>query len=210
VFASIARLERSLREKGLQQLSVTADQPDARVMVDEVELGAAPATTALPVGTHRLRVVADGFETLDRSVVLDLVQPVEIAAALQPKAPPPPVVSVEPEPAKFPVRAPEPMVLTPSKLPTVPVVASTSASPRVWTWVVGGLALASAATGGVLLGTAYANANPTVLNANTARTRDQANALYQGVQSPWLGSTVAFGIAGAAAIAAIILFFVEQ
>jgi tetratricopeptide (TPR) repeat protein len=214
VFSSIARLERTLRDQGLQQLTVLADQPAARVLVDEVELGPAPATAALPVGAHRVRVVAEGFEPFEKAVLLELVQPVEVAVSLQPRAPAPPVISAEVDAPKVePVRPPEPIVLTPTPTPvvTAPKVAVVppARSPRVWTWVVGGLALAGAATGAGLLGASWGDAQQLTQSA-PSRSKDTANSLYGSVQNTWLGSTIAFAAAGVSAVAAVILFFLEQ
>ncbi len=213
VFTAISALERKLRDQGLQQLDVTVDQPGATVTVDDADLGRAPVTVALPVGVHRLRVVADGFEPYEKAVLLELVQFVDLAVSLQPRAPAPPVVIAETDAPKVsPLPVAEPRIVP---APSAPVVVPAAPGPalqpraRVWTWVLGGVAVAGAAAGGGLLGASWSSAKE--LKASGAnRSRDTANSLYVSTQTTGLWSTVAFATAGAAAVAAVILFFLEQ
>lgn len=126
---AIANLERRLKEKGLQQLLVFADPPGATIEVDGKVLGNSPASVELSAGNHRLVVKAEGFETADRSFVMQTARATEMTINLRPVAkagepvkveptptptvtttktdpgppPPPPVVTAEPEPTKPPL-----------------------------------------------------------------------------------------------------------
>ncbi len=66
-------------EAGTALLSVTSGVEGARVWVDAVEVGTVPLTRYLPVGTHQLRVAANGYDPFVRRIVLekDLVLRVE-------------------------------------------------------------------------------------------------------------------------------------
>jgi tetratricopeptide (TPR) repeat protein len=202
VSESIARLERSLRAKGLQQLSVTAQPAGAHVTVDGAELGPAPATVTLPVGVHRVVVSAEGFASFEKAVLLQLLEASSLEVTLEPAAP---VVDA-------PVRVAQP-VLEPAVKPSEPtaLAATVELQPkrRVWTWVAGGVAVAAAGVAGGLLGGAYGNAGQ-LAQPNAARTPAEANRLYDGGKAMGVGSQVAWGVAGAAAVAAVILFIAEK
>lgn len=211
---AIANLERRLKEKGLQQLMVFADPPTAVIEVDGKLLGNSPASIELTAGNHKLVVKADGFETTERAFVMQTARATEmtinlrpVAAKLDPPPPPPPLVDV---PKKDEPKKDEPVKLTPKDT----VVASSgngvtkTAEPakkgRLWTWVAGGVAVASAGAG-VGMGVVAQSTAKNVPNAAVGMADDQARSA-QGLAT---GANVAYGVAGAAAITAVVLFFVE-
>lgn len=203
---AIANLERRLKEKGLQQLLVFADPPTASIEVDGKVLGNSPASVELTAGNHKLVVKADGYETVERAFVMQVQRATEMTINLRPGGapPPPPLVTA---PAKD---EPKAAVLTPkddgSGKPAGDVTgkAEPAKKGRLWTWVAGGVAVASVGAG-VGLGVAAQNTAAQVPNAPIGMAPQQA----QSAQSLALGANVAYGVAGAAAITAVILFFVE-
>jgi tetratricopeptide (TPR) repeat protein len=208
---AIANLERRLKEKGLQQLLVFADPPNAIIEVDGKVLGNSPASIELTAGNHKLVVKAEGFETTERAFVMQVQRATEMTinlrpAGAKPDAPPPPPPLVD-APKKD---EPKSATLTPKD-----DVAGTSggavtgkAEPakkgRLWTWVAGGVAVASAGAG-VGLGVVAQNTAAQVPSAPIGMAPQQA----QSAQSLALGANIAYGVAGAAAITAVVLFFVE-
>lgn len=211
---AIANLERRLKEKGLQQLMVFADPPAAVIEVDGKVLGNSPASIELTAGNHKLVVKADGYETTERSFVMQTARATEMTinlrpagAKMEPPPPPPPLVDV---PKKDEPKKDEPPKLTPKDT----VVASSgngvtkTAEPakkgRLWTWVAGGVAVASAGAG-VGMGVVAQSTAKNVPNAAVGMADDQARSA-QGLAT---GANVAYGVAGAAAITAVVLFFVE-
>jgi hypothetical protein len=85
----------------------------------------------------------------------------------------------------------------------------TNESPRrrVATWVVGGGALAAAAVGTGLLFASNDSVN--TLRASSHE-RPQADQLVTTANTTAVGSQVSYALAGSAAIAAVVLFFVER
>ncbi len=210
---AIANLERRLKEKGLQQLMVFADPPTAVIEVDGKVLGNSPASIELTAGNHKLSVKADGYETTERAFVMQTARATEMTINLRPAGtkldppPPPPLVDV---PKKDEPKKDEPPKLTPKDT----VVASSgngvtktgepAKKGRLWTWVAGGVAVASVGAG-VGMGVVAQNTAKTVPDAAIGQARAQA----QSAQGLALGANVAYGVAGAAAITAVVLFFVE-
>jgi hypothetical protein len=208
VVDSISRMERKLREKGLQQLTVAADHPGARVSVDGADVGPAPATLALPVGVHQLVVTAVGFEPYEQSVLLQLSQGTDLSVTLRAVSVAPVAVVVD-APRIEPVAAPP--LLTPAPAP--PKVELTQAAPRptgrVWTWVAGGATVVGAGLGAGLLAGAAGNAR-TLNTLDPMRSRADADSLLGGYGAMTTGAEVAFAVAGVAAVTTIILLVVEK
>jgi tetratricopeptide (TPR) repeat protein len=204
VFSSIARLERKMRERGLQQLTVEADRPEAQVKVDDVILGKAPATTALPLGPHRVVVTAEGFEPFEKTVQLQLTQATEVTVALQAVRP-----AVADAPRLEPTVSTAPVNTPPPAAPLVVVTPEPKPHARVWTWVAGGVAVAGVGVAtGLMIG---ASSNARELNTlDPARTRPTADGLYSGYQSMTVGSDIAWAVAGTAAVTTLILFLAEK
>lgn len=210
---AIGNLERRLKEKGLQQLMVFAEPPHARIEVNGKFLGNSPSTVELTTGNHRLAVSAEGYEKVERSFVMSGARSVEMTIYLRPlgadrdAGPPPPPPLVDAPRKDEPVKA---AALTPAPTTTVATdVTKPGATPakkgRVFTWVAGGAAVAGAGAA-VGLGLAASSAASTYRNADPAIDRVP---LYNDARALETGTNVAWGVAGAAAITAVVLFFVE-
>jgi hypothetical protein len=106
--------------------------------------------------------------------------------------------------------APKKVDLTPSGKADVSISTgpSTPRGPRVFTWLALGVGAAAAGTG-VALGLSAQN------NANSLRTAPEpfkpgdAQALASKATGMATGANVAYGVAGAAVVTAVVLFFVE-
>lgn len=210
---AIANLERRLKEKGLQQLMVFADPPTAVIEVDGKVLGNSPASIELTAGNHKLSVKADGYETTERAFVMQTSRATEMTINLRPAGtkldppPPPPLVDV---PKKDEPKKDEPPKLTPKDMVVASGTgASKTAEPakkgRLWTWVAGGVAVASVGAGAGMGVVAQNTAKGIGPNTPIGMADDQARSA-QGLAT---GANIAYGVAGAAAITAVVLFFVE-
>lgn len=206
---AIANLERRLREKGMQQLMVFADPPNARIAVDGKELGSSPASVELVAGNHVLTVTADGYEKVERSFVMQTTRATEMTISLRPVGSAPIATDVPKAETKPATNEPPP---PPPPLVVTQPVEQPKKSGRVWTYVAGGVAVASLGAG-IGLGAASNGAieqftktgphNPDTVQMEFNTAQANANGLATG-------ANVAYGVAGAAAITAIILFFVEK
>jgi hypothetical protein len=212
---AIANLERRLKEKGLQQLMVFADPPTAIIEVDGKVLGNSPASVELTAGNHKLLVRAEGYETTERAFVMQTARATEMTINLRPAAAkpmdppaPPPLVDA---PKKD---DPKVASLTPTKDVTGTSTGATDvtkpAEPvkkggRLWTWVAGGAAVAAAGAG-VGMGFAAQEESGRTANPPEGVTPAQQAMNAQGLAT---GANVAYGVAGAAAVAAVVLFFIE-
>ena len=193
---AITNLERRLKEKGVQQLMVYADPATSHIEVDGKPLGTSPASVELTAGNHVLVVKNDGYETVERSFVMSVQRSTEITINLRQKA------------ADAPVRE-TPVALTPAS--PAPELSATAPAPRkgrVGTWVAGGVAVAGLGAG-IALGVMSSSANGQLHTLTPDRTTAQADGLKSQSQGLATGANIAYGVAGAAAITAVILFFVE-
>ena len=208
---AIANLERRLREKGLQQLMVFADPANARISVDGKELGTSPVSIELIAGNHQLTVVAEGFEKAERSFVMQTTRATEMTISLRPagKEPTQPLATDTPkaQPKKDTVGDPGPPPLLPPPVVTAPI----EKKGRVWTYVAGGVAVASLGAG---LGLGVASQGQiTEYNKvvhEPANVQTEFDAAKGRADSLAVGANVAYVAAGAAAVTAVILFFVEK
>jgi tetratricopeptide (TPR) repeat protein len=194
---SIANLERKLRGKGLQQILIFALPKDATITVNGKMLGTSPASTELPAGTHTLAVRASGYTAVERTFSMQLAKGSELTVVLEKAA----VAASTPSdaPVNGPALAPEASTQTEAAVAPAP-------RRRLFTFVAGGLALAGLGTG-IALGVVSANASAT-LHAEP-HPQAEATALVNTATSTAIGANVAYGVAGAAAITAVILFIVE-
>ncbi|MDP2272605.1 MAG: PEGA domain-containing protein [Archangium sp.] len=209
---AIANLERRLREKGMQQLMVFADPPDARIAVDGKELGSSPASVELVAGNHTLTVSADGFEKVERSFVMQTTRATEMTISLRPAGAPvkEPVASDAPklEPKTTTTQAGDPP-------PTPPLVVTPveTKKGRLWTYVAGGVAVASLGTA-VGLGVASNGAMEQFTKVQEPHPPGEVQARFdaanQSASGLATGANVAYGVAGVAAATAIVLFFIEK
>ncbi|MCA2981584.1 MAG: PEGA domain-containing protein [Myxococcaceae bacterium] len=207
---AIANLERRLKEKGLQQLMVFADPPTAVIEVDGKVLGNSPASIELTAGNHRLAVRAEGYETTERSFVMQTARATEMTINLRPLAkgteamPPPP----PPPPL---VDAPKATTLTPKSTGDTSSTDATASGEaakkggRLWTWAAGGTAVVAAGAG-VALGLAAQGAAAQTANPPMGMTPAQQAASAQGFAT---GANISYAVAGTAAVAAVVLFFIE-
>ncbi len=211
VSAAITNLEARLRERGQQQLLVVAEPADARIIVDGKDLGTSPASIELVAGNHTVKVTADGYDTYESAFVMQLNRSVDKTVVLRVATGAPPLVPAEePKLADAPVRD-EPK-LTPADVPEAgPAVAVSSSGGekkgRVWTWVVGGAAVASAGAGvGLGVGSMMKSAE---LQQAPVRSQAGNQELHNAARDLAIGANVAYGVAAVAAVTAIVLFFVE-
>jgi len=214
---TIANLERKLRDQGLQQLTVVVEPPEARIEIDSQVAGASPATVELTVGSHRVVLTADGYERIERSISMTpgqaselnftMVKGAELKApgsdaplAERPKTEPTGTAQAGPGPIGV---SSEPAKVSPPRK-------------RLWTYVVGGVAVASLGAGvGMSVGSmkeaeAYRAGNGGQPWPVRGPIHDQGMAHYNGSNTLLAGSVVGYSVAGAAAITAVILFFVER
>ncbi|GMU60992.1 MAG: hypothetical protein AMXMBFR34_27550 [Myxococcaceae bacterium] len=204
---AIANLERRLKERGVQQLLVFADPPNAHISVDGKELGTSPASVELTAGNHTLTVKADGFETVERSFVMNTTRSTEMTINLRPavkEAPPPPPLVVDAPKKDEPKTAS--LTPPPKDTPILTQPEPAKKKSRVWTWVAGGVAVASA---GAAVGMGVAANGASAELRGSEHTQAEAQALHDKAQGLATGTNVAWGVAAAAAVSAAILFFVE-
>ncbi|MDP1822699.1 MAG: PEGA domain-containing protein [Archangium sp.] len=210
---AIANLERRLREKGMQQLMVFADPPSARISVDGKELGTSPVSVELIAGNHSLSVSAEGFEKVDRSFVMQTTRATEMTISLRP-------VSKEPakDPVKDPVASDAPKVEpkkddpgTPPPMPPVVVAPVETKKGRLWTYVAGGVAVASLGAG-IGLGVAAQGEMDkfTKVQHDPATVQAEFDAAKAASGGMATGANVAYGVAGVALATAVVLFFLEK
>ena len=197
----IANCERRLRDKGLQQLLVFAEPATARLVVDGKALSPSPAYVELSGGEHTLNASAEGYEPEQRHFILSLQRVAELTVNLRPAqgatgdAPrQPPALPLTPAPL---------LVAEPEFVQRRP-----AGSRHLGTWISGGISVAAAATA-VGLGLAANNAAARLNTSDPSRTREQADALVASVHGRALGTNISWGMAGAAAVTAVVLFFVE-
>ena len=192
---AIANLERRLKDQGVQQLSVLTDPTGARITVDEKYMGLSPLSLELKPGNRLVGISKEGFESIDKNVVLSADKSMEITVSLKPKAPP--VEVAKPTP----VLTPRADIIKPVEPPPPPPPAT-----RTYTWVaaaVGGAGLA----GGITMGILANSASMTLRGSLHDQT--EAQALHDRSASLGLGSNISYALAGTGLAAAIVLFFLE-
>lgn len=193
---AIANLERRLKESGVQQLAVLTEPSSARVTVDEKYVGLTPLTMELKPGNHLIGLSKEGFEPVEKNVVLSPDKSMELNLTLKAKA----VAVVEPV-------KPPPPVLTPKADIVKPVEPVAVATPtRTYTWVataVGGAGIAAGVTMGVLAGMASTKLRSSVHPMN------EAQALFDQASSLGLGSNIAYAVGATGLVTAVVLFFLE-
>jgi tetratricopeptide (TPR) repeat protein len=210
VMDAMANLERRLREKGLQQLLVYAEPASARILVDGKDIGTSPASVELVAGSHKLEASAPGFETYERTFNFSITRASEMTVTLEP---PKEATVASDAPKAEPTSTAPKSALDPGPPPPAPPMVSTEPAKkgRLWTYVVGGVAVASAGAGLGLGLAANGEAekftsvqhDPMTVNQEYQAARDASTGLATG-------ANVAYGVAGAAAITAVILFILEK
>lgn len=161
------------------KLTISSDVPGAEVWVDETNTGSVtPTELTLSAGSHWIALLRDGYQRTEQSVQLAPGERANVSLTLVP----------EPTPV-----APPPAVAEP--------VADEPRGPRHITpafWAATGVGIAALATGIALGGVALKkekdyNDNP------SAKTADQGERMA-------LGCDIALGVAGAAAVTALVVY----
>jgi tetratricopeptide (TPR) repeat protein len=205
VTEAIANMERRLREKGVQQLLIFTEPSSAQIVVDGKALGTSPASIELIAGNHQMLVKAIGFDTVEKSFVMQTDRVKEMTINLAKAA-----VSAPKEEVKSEVKSEVKDVpkadanLTPKPKPDAVVVVSDVAAPkkgRVFTWVAAGVAVAAAGTGTVF-GVMNQDTRSKLANGDPSVSVGQHNMQGTVANASFIG-------AGVAAAAAVVLFFVE-
>jgi hypothetical protein len=80
---------------------------------------------------------------------------------------------------------------------------------RVWTYVAGGVAVAGLGAGIALGVVANGTAASLTRSSTPQPDRAHADALVASARGQALGADISYGVAGAAAVVAVVLFFVE-
>ncbi len=216
---SIANLERKLKDRGLQQVLVFADPVTAKIEIDGKDLGVQPASTELSPGPHKLVAKADGYTPVERTFTMSSVRSQEVTINLAPVGSTPAVADAprKDDGLKQPAGSTlEPTGTTTGTTTGTPEAIVAKKPPpqqggkRIFTWVAAGGAVVAGGVGAGL-GVVAGGASSQLRDPATAatRTRPQADALVAQANSMSLGANIAYGVAGAAAVTAVILFFVE-
>jgi PEGA domain len=188
----------------VQQLVVFTEPTHALVEVDGKLLGTSPASVELIAGAHRLLVKDEGFEAAEQAFEMDLQRSMERTVTLRPvPAPPsPPVVSTSDAPLES-----KPLLVPREEDPKRgPNLVATAVRPsRVGMYVAGGVAVASLATA-IALGVTAQRTAATVSTAPIGT----APATAQSAHTVATLANGGYGLAGAAAVTAVVLFFVER
>jgi tetratricopeptide (TPR) repeat protein len=82
VVARIRELEAALAERGVQQMSVSSDPPDATVLLDDRPVGLTPWTGETWPGRHRVVVRKEGYTDRELTVELEPLKSAEVNAEL--------------------------------------------------------------------------------------------------------------------------------
>jgi len=197
---AVVNIERRMQDKGVQQVLVYAEPSSATISVDGKVLGGSPASTELKPGNHQVSVTAPDHDPMQRAFVLTAQRSVQMSLALKPTGG---AVGAD-APKATPATAFRADEFSPP--PPPPSVSAETPRARVATWVVGGAAIVAAGIGAVLFGVQAGIRSDIVRRERpgdeVARLLEQANGLQ-------LSSFIAFGVAGAALVTAVLLFFLE-
>jgi len=198
VLQAVVRLERKLREQGVQQLTVLTDPPGARVEINGRELGAAPVTTELAEGEHTVSVSAPGHETAKQRHAHQLLRATDLRISL----------ARIPGPASLAETPPAPQPASPAAVTAVPE--STPAPTGMkFKWLAGGVAAAAGATG-VGFGLSARGARLSLVQAQAPLEQSEAQAHHDRALQHARVANVAYATAGVAAVAAVVLFLLDR
>ena len=209
---SVAALERKVREKTLARVTVTAEPAGARVEVDGKAVAGTPAIAEVPPGTHQVLVSLEGHDSVERTVATTAGQAVDLTVTLRKTADPKGSASDAPrkdEPAAGASLTPGPSVAGQVSQPGV----TEQPRKRVATWVVGGVAVAGLGTGialGLMSSSATSAMRAPIVSPATYPTTAERDAQVKNITTLAVGADVAYGVAAAAAVTAVVLFFVEK
>jgi tetratricopeptide (TPR) repeat protein len=146
----VESLERELRNKGVQQITVRSVPRGATVAIDGEPAGVTPLTSDLPPGRHRLALTYEGYQRDERLIMLspDVAQDVDVRLTRATTPEGAPAAVAVPPPSSPPEPASAPAAST-SALSTAPVE-STAKSPTLRTLGIIGMSVGGAALGGSL------------------------------------------------------------
>lgn len=219
---AIVNLERRLKDEGVQQLMIYTDPAGAMVTIDDKAFGSSPAAVELRPGNHLVKITLEGYVPVSRNFVMSADKSVELSFALKAETPKVPEKKPDAVAEKPPEKKPEPTGDAPRKSEDEPkkvsetrpseppLVAATAPAPakkgRLFTWIAGGVAVAGLGAGigmGAAAGGASAEMQASVHDQPTVQN------LHDRAQGLSIGANISYAVAGAAAITAVILFFVE-
>ncbi len=213
VESKIAAMTKKLAGKKLQLLAVSVKPEEATIAVDGQRVGVGHAELEVPYGVHELKISASGHEGAERSMNVTGDE-VATAAFLLKKVEVPvqtvtvPLVMVEPAqpPADAPVKQAKPE-LTPKDVKPGTVEAKPGfVQQHRGSLVAGAIAIVGA---GVGIGLGASSAAATEELRSDVHNREFADGLVGRATGYATGANVSYGVAGAAAVTAIVLFLLE-
>lgn len=195
---TVLALENKLAAKGDRQLLVTAEPMNAQLFVDDGGPQTSPLYVTVTPGKHRLRVVADGHEPVEREVLVEGTRSPQVHVTLR----------IQRDTPRAEAPAPKPELLPAPPPPAPPLVVTEPAPPRrrVFTWIAGGTAVVAA---GVATGFGVSANNSSRELLRTIHPRAEGDALVAQTRDAATAANVAWAAAGTALVTAIVLFFVE-
>ena len=202
VQAAMANLEKRLAEKGLQQLLVFSEPPGAELKIDGKVVGKAPWSGELALGKHQVQLSLKGFDPVSREVVLASDRSFEVDVTLQAGASGSTAAVAPPPPP--PVLPPEAVGGQSAPLPPAGAKQTAEEKPRLWTWVVAGVA-GAALVSAIGCGAAAKSSSNQLLGSQHAK--GQAQDLHDRAKAEQTAANVLYGVGGAAGVAGVVLFF---
>lgn len=211
----VERLLRGLSLKasagGRQVLTVFATPENASLRIDDGPVAVGWLSQQLSPGTHRVTATAEGYTEVRIPLVLALDSARELPLALEPLPPTPDAPTVAP-PVAVEVPPLQPAAVEPRPDPPPAAAAlgvqAPAARPLRWTWVGGGLTLASVATASALGVSAITSADR-LRNAGVQEPA-RVNEIAAEARGLATGADLAWAVAGTALAATVILFFIER
>lgn len=211
----IAALSKKLASKKLQVLAIAATPEEASLLVDGQRVGVGHVELEVSYGRHELKISAPGYESAERVLQVAAEAPASavfqlsrVEAPVQTVTVPVPVL--EPEkarPADAPVKQAE-VALTPEVTsPPKPPGDRPFVSKHLGSLIAGGVAVVAA---GVGAGFGISSASATADLRAASHSRTDADALVNTAVGSATGANVSYGVAGAAAVTAVVLFFIEN
>lgn len=211
---TLQALARKAAAAGGQVLTVFATPETASLRVDDGPAAVGWLSVQLPPGPHRVSAAAEGYleVRIPLELALDTARELPLALELRPPTPP---VSDAPVVASPP--APVPVIVPPLPAPAVKAPApglAVEAPPRSptrtlrWTWVAGGLTVASAAVGTGLGFSALSTTDR--LRGKGVQDAATVNGVAQDARALAGGADLAWVTAGAALAATVAAYVLER
>jgi len=191
----VVQLFRTTRASVRGQLSVEGGAPGSVVLVDGARRGAAPLTLTLPVGRHHVQLADSAGSVQHRQWVVvyhGRLSQVRVKA----RAPRADVPVFKPGPTR------RPRVVSPPPLPPVETPPSRR---RLWTWVAAGGAVVVSAVGLGLVLSGSSDHEEYLTTYDCERFKE----LEGSIPRKYTASHVMFGLGGALAATAVVLYVLE-